>query len=173
MIRIITFVIALSLCLAQLAVAQETKFPPFRLELRVAQYEPGEGLIKMTSENSPITAYVQKKSLISNEDILSAESVEIKNLQQRIDAIRNAGIGGVPDMREAFEINLTFTAAGAERMAAATGNGRTELAILFDGKLASVVTVTAKITDKASLNKGGLGFSREEANRMVASFNKK
>jgi len=126
-----------------------TKGPqPMRLEFRLAQMEPGEGLTEMTFDPTGEKLYLHDEVLIDNRDVSSAKA---------------ADWGGQ------YVVDLIFTAAGKEKLARITGEHVAEkMGILVDGRLLSAPMINAPILEGRAVIVGD--FTQEEAQRIAAGI---
>lgn len=139
-------------CIVALAIRESEKLNA-RLEFRLAEYSPTEGLREVAVECRRQKIYLYSEVLISNEDIAIAQAV-------------SSSIAG------RFEIALTFTKEGAERLAKATAsaNGK-QLAILLNGKVIVAASFMGPISDKVLLN--GFAGTRDAAEKVASALMKK
>jgi preprotein translocase subunit SecD len=116
-----------------------------RVELRLAEIEPKEGLIEVIDPYSSKKIFLHKDPLITNQDIIEARVVE-------------------NDLGEP-EIVVTFSGSAEQKMREATDAHRGKpMAILIDGKVISAPTIRSRIGSSAAIDGK---FSRQEAERIA------
>lgn len=117
------------------------------LEVRLAETQPGAGLVETVVPSSNQRVYLRPGAVVTGADVTSA---------------RVADAGGV------YSINVTFTAAASNRLAEATKIhlGR-PIAILLDGRVLSAPTVRSIIRGSAVISGD---FTRGEAERIAAGL---
>ncbi len=117
-----------------------------RFEVRLAQTESMPGLQQVRIAGSDKVLYLRPEALVTNDDILESHIV------------------ARPDGRT-FDIAITFNAAGAKRMEAATrSHAGQPLAILIDGEVVMAPVIRATITDQALITGN---YTRAEAERIA------
>jgi preprotein translocase subunit SecD len=122
--------------------------PKVKFEIRRAETKPADGLIKATVAGS--TVYLHP--------VADATSADISGARVVADGERVA-------------IDLTFTQAGAKKMAKASEQHLDKpLAILIDGKVVAALTVRVKISEGARITGS---FTREEAEAIVKAVTAK
>lgn len=115
-----------------------------RFEVRLAEDKPTPGLVVAQVGDTGRLVYLHPEIVVSNEDIEQAWVFQ--------DA---AGFG----------VAAKFLPSGAERMqAATTGHVGRPLAILIDGRVVSVPTLRAPISDSATINGA---YTQAEATRIA------
>ena len=150
----------ITLLIAALSVACTSTFmqsardegKPVKLELRLAEPEPQEGLTEALIPGGNKKIYLHEEVIIANKDIVEARAVKDDTL-------------GV------FQIEVTFTEEGARRVEKITEENLGKyMAILFDGRIISAPLVQSKISDKAVISGH---FTEEEAERIANGINSK
>ena len=130
------------------AVQEMDTAPPVEMETRAASRAPADGLTEMVVQGWDDTVYVAEQVLLANEDIASA------------------GVVAGPD---GPRVEIVFTEAGAQRLAAATREHLSEcLAILIDGHVVCAPVVRSEITGGRALITGR--FTEDEARRIVGGL---
>lgn len=132
------------LCLACLgtAVAEE---PKMKFELRLAETAPAKGLKEAVVEGTTRKVYLHKEAVVTGRDIAEARPTS--------------------DSAGKDAIGITFTKAGGEKIAKATGAHKGKpLAIVVNGKVISAPVIRAKISTKAVISGE---FSKKEIKRIV------
>ena len=123
----------------------EKKPEMMRVEFRLAQTEPAEGLTQMSIPGLEEKFYLQDEVLLSNEDIQFAFPVK---------------------RQEHSVIELTFTEAGKEKFAQITKeNVGKKMGVLIDGKLIMAPIIRAPILEGKAIIDGN--FSEEEAEKIA------
>lgn len=123
----------------------EKKPEMIRVEFRLAETEPAEGLTQMSIPGLEEKFYVQDEVLLSNEDIQFAFPVK---------------------RQEHSVIELTFTEAGKEKFARITKeNVGKKMGVLIDGELIMAPTIRAPILEGKAIIDGN--FSEEEADKIA------
>ena len=116
-----------------------------RVEFRLAETEPAEGLTQMTIPDLEEKFYLQDEVLLSNEDI--AFAFPIKRQDHSV-------------------IELTLTQAGTEKFAQITKeNIGKRIGVLINGKLVMAPTIRAPILEGKAIIDGN--FSEEEADKIA------
>ncbi len=126
-----------------------------KIEFRLAENKPGEGLVKATVEKSELVVYLHQHAIITNKHIASARIVTDNN--------------GIPS------VGFTLTGEGAGRMKSATSEnlpdratGETKmLAIIVNGKVISSPRIQSIISTKGQITGN---FSKAELQRIVESI---
>jgi preprotein translocase subunit SecD len=135
-------------CTPQASADKPDKRPRVRLELRRAEAEPAEGLTEATVAGTTKKVYLHKEADATNEDVAGARATE--------------------DIRGRPSIEITFTEAGAKKMARlCEQHHKRPLAIVVDGKVISAPIVYGKFSTKAEIT--GM-FTKEEAERIVKAI---
>jgi len=118
------------------------------LEVRLAELQPGAGLVEVVVPGSNQKVYLERNALVTGADVTSARVID-------------AGGGR-------YSVSLGFSAAGSSRLAESTKIhvGR-PVAILLNGRVIAAPVVRAMIRDSAVINGD---FTREEAERIAAGF---
>ena len=123
----------------------EKKPEMMRVEFRLAQTEPAEGLTEMSIPGLEEKFYLQDEVLLSNEDIQFAFPVK---------------------RQEHSVIELTFTEAGKEKFAQITKeNVGKKMGVLIDDKLIMAPIIRAPILEGKAIIDGN--FSEEEAEKIA------
>lgn len=139
-------------CAAQSPAIQQPSHPRTKIEFRLAETAPADGLTEATTKEKGEKIYLHKEAVVSESDIRDARVVQNQSLH-------------------VFEIGVVFTNEGARKMAEATRNhiGRL-MAILIDDQVVvaprvnSIVEAECQITGQ---------FTKEEAEAIVRGLNKK
>ena len=129
----------------------QARAPEVRVEFRLADMEPGDGLTPMTMQATDDTFFVHREVLLGGADIDSA--------------FVRAGRGG-------SSVEVVFVETARERWAAITEQyiGR-RIGIIVDGMLVSAPIVRAPITKGRAVITGG--FTEAEAKRIAAGITQK
>ncbi|HZZ29095.1 MAG TPA: M56 family metallopeptidase [Pirellulales bacterium] len=115
-----------------------------KLEFRLAEAEPGEGLTEAALPGGTEKVYLHLQAELSKDDIASIQLMPNEN-----------GTEG---------ISITLTEAGGEKMEALTAaNLLKRLAVLVDGKVLVAPRIQSKISDKMQLTGN---FSKEELEQL-------
>lgn len=110
--------------------ADEEANAPARMELRRAETEPAEGLVEATVLGTDRKVYLHKTAELTAKDI------------------QNVRAGG--DAQGKPTIEITFTAAGAKKMARLSRQHQGKpLAVMLGGKVLSAPTIRSEITRRA------------------------
>src|SRR5207249_6805144 len=118
-----------------------------KVEFRLAESEPGDGLIEASVPGTPRKVFLHREALITNQDIAEARVV-------------------LDDGEPAVEV--TFVLPAQQRMREATTAHRGKpLAILVDGEVVGAPTVMFQIGSSARIY---ARFTREEAERIARAF---
>lgn len=118
-----------------------------KVEFRIAEDKAGEGLTEAAVEGTRETVYLHKAAALTAEDIASAKA------------------GGEKD---AAHIEVTFTKAGAEKVAKLSEENKDKrLAVLVGGKVVSAPVVRAKIGGTALVTGA---FTKAEAEKIAAAI---
>ena len=148
--------------------------PRVKIEFRLAESEPAEGLTRATVVGKDEKVYLHREAVITNREIVEARVVKCPYFTNR----PRAGVARILgkkvrvwsfDIDNLFRIEVVFTKDGAEKMAGATEEhiGR-PMAILIDGKVIEAPVVTARIYDKAAITGS---FTEKEAERIAKGVN--
>jgi hypothetical protein len=123
-----------------------TLYAAVRLEVRLAEVQPGPGLREVRLTGSDRTIYLHDEVVVSNADIERASAV--------------TGSSG-----SRYNIGVRFNAAGAEKMRRATieHDGR-PIAILIDGEVVMAPVIRSPIGADAVISGD---YSRAEAERII------
>jgi hypothetical protein len=112
-----------------------------KLEFRIAQDTPGEGLVEATIFESDEKVYLREESGVTSDDIAHAFIVSYG------------------------EVQIEFTPTGAKKIAELTSaNIGKRLAVIVDGRVISAPTIRAEVTDKAVISGN---FTIGEARKIV------
>ena len=121
------------ICLVQGFVLFQVPTSRVRVEFRLAEMRDGPGLTRVEVDNPPETIYLHKEPVITGKDIIEAHVRSESTL---------AGF---------YQVDVTFTKNGAERMAAATEPKKGYLAVLIDGKVVAVAAIANRIYDRVTI----------------------
>ena len=118
------------------------------LEVRLAESQPGAGLVEAIVQGSNQKVYMQPGPVVTGADVTSARVVD-------------AGGGR-------YSVSVSFSAGGSNRLAESTKihMGR-PVAILLNGRVIAAPVVRSMIRDGAVITGS---FTREEADRIAAGF---
>jgi hypothetical protein len=121
---------------------------PVRFEMRLAEIEPAPGLEAVRVPPRAETIYIHREAIVSNADIAAVAAVPV------------AGLG--------FGVQISFNAAGAEKIERATMNhvGK-PIAFLIDGNVVAVPTLRSPVRSQAQLS---ANFTRAEAERLAVGM---
>jgi preprotein translocase subunit SecD len=120
-----------------------------RLEFRLAEPTPAEGLEETTIESTGEKLYLHKEAIITNKDVIEAWAVPSYAANR-------------------FDIAIDFSEEGAKRIAkASTENIGKRLAILVDGKVVYAPVLRTPISDKAIISGYMPSFTKEEAEQLA------
>ena len=123
--------------------------PIVKVEIRRAQNWPAAGLIEMSVVGEDRKIYLRAHPDLTNADVASAEAVPATS-------------------NNCFNIEITFTAAGAEKMSKiSAGHILERLAILVDGVVVSAPVIHAQIRERAVISGN---FTQAEAERIAAGL---
>jgi SecD-like export protein len=166
--------LAFVLSLTQHAKPDHRTSPAVRLEIRLAEFDAGPGLIKSATPDPKLELYLHEQAVATNKDILEAR-VEQEPVPEKSD--REMKVSDRPDYSDSdpsLRIRLKFTQEAAEKIAMATEDhiGK-PVAILVDGKMIAYAIVRSAIHDEAVIDPGANGFTRDEVQRIVNALNKK
>jgi preprotein translocase subunit SecD len=133
-------------CLGQLPASDQTRI---KFELRRAENEPAEGLVEYALESPNHKIYLHKEAFITNKDVLNALVV-------------------IDEHTGHFNIEITFTKEGAERIAQITEQhiGK-PIAVLFDNRVVTAPIVNSRVSDTAIISGQ---FSKAEAERIASGI---
>lgn len=123
-----------------------------RVEFRLAEIEPGPGLIEAKVDSPLRVVYLHPDAMITNKDIIEARVREEPNILGQ------------------YEVIVVFTRKGAERMAIATKENRGLLVVLFDGKVILAMGITRQIRGRASISGP---HTKKDAEDLAAMLNKR
>jgi preprotein translocase subunit SecD len=134
---------------SQPAAEQIPKNSLAKVEFRLGEREPGEGLTEATVPGTDSKVYLHREAIATNKDIAAVE------------AAGDESIG--------YYVRFTFTEEGAKKMERATKNHVDKpLALLADGQLVWRAYLAAVISKKALFE-----LTKKEAERIVASIKAK
>jgi TonB family protein len=157
-LRLVTALVTLVIVLAGSAVAVLIALPldvrtvarqrGASLEVRLAELQPGAGLVEAVVQGSTRKVYLHPGAVVTGADVTGARVLE-------------AGGGR-------FSIGVEFSATGSNRLAESTKIhvGR-PLAVLLDGRVIAAPVLRGMIRGSAVISGG---FTREEADRIAAGF---
>ena len=123
-----------------------------KIEFRIAESQPSEGLVEAAIKGSDEKIYLYKSAVLTNDDIAYA--------------VASGNTGGNPKA----DIEIGFTEAGSRKMSEATkaNTGRIDalarLAVIVDGEVISASTIRDVISGKTLI---AGAFSAEEARRIA------
>jgi hypothetical protein len=118
---------------------------PVRFEMRLAETQPAPDLEAVRVLSPAETIYIHQEAIVSNADISAAAAVPV------------AGLG--------FGVQITFNAAGAEKIERATmSHVGKPIAFLIDGNVVAAPTLRSPVRSDAQLS---ANFTRAEAERLV------
>jgi len=121
-----------------------------KLEVRLAENEPGVGLTEATVQSSGKKVYLHGETVVSDPDVVQARVVQ-------------------GNVASSFNVAIVFTPSGSEKMAKATeAHLNRPLAILIDGKVIAAPTIRSRVTDSAVINGD---FTKEQADAIAAGLN--
>lgn len=118
------------------------------LEVRLAETQPGAGLVEAEVQGSNQKIYMRSSAVVTGADVTGARAID-------------AGGGR-------YSVGVAFSAAGSNRLAESTKIhvGR-PVAIVLNGRVIAAPVVRSMIRDSAVISGS---FTREEADRIVAGF---
>jgi TonB family protein len=118
------------------------------LEVRLAETQPGAGLIEAEVPGSSQKIYMRPNAVVTGADVTGARAID-------------AGGGR-------YSVGVAFSAAGSSRLAESTRihMGR-PVAIVLNGRVIAAPIVRSMIRDSAVISGS---FTKEEADRIVAGF---
>jgi preprotein translocase subunit SecD len=121
---------------------------PMTLQFRLAQPEPGKGLMEATFEPTGEVFYLHSENLIDPSDIAAAKAMTWQGRQV---------------------VDLSFNETGKEKLARITSEHIGErIGILVDGRLVSAPTINAPILEGRAMIAGY--FTEEQAHHMAAGI---
>ena len=127
-----------------------------KVELRLAESDPGKDLIEASVEKSKEKIHLHKEAIITNEDI--AEVRVVRSVGSR--RLREDG-----SLAETYDIEIDFTKEGGMRISKITGeNIGKRLAVLFNGKVVMAPTIRGQISDRGVITGN---FTKEEAESIA------
>jgi preprotein translocase subunit SecD len=136
---------------ADLPQEKSAEKPRVKLEFRLAETEPGEGLTEALEPDTNHKIYLHKTVELTNSDIDRAEPAKDSN--------------GNPS------VEISFTKDGSKKIAKLTGeNMKKTLAVLVDGKVIMAPRINAQISDRAVIS--GY-FTKEEVANLIKGLNGK
>jgi len=143
-VRMLTVALTFISC-AGLAPANNQE--PIRLEFRLAEREPADGLEEASVEESNEKIYLHKEAIITNRDVIEARATRSE---------------------QSWEISIAFSKEGAVRMAQATAQhiGK-PMAILINGKVVSAPRVNSTVSDRAAIFGS---FTKEQAEKLASEI---
>jgi TonB family protein len=118
------------------------------LEVRLAETQPGAGLVEADVQGSNQKIYMRSSAVVTGADVTGARTIEVG--------------GG------RYSVGVAFSAAGSNRLAESTKihMGR-PVAIVLNGRVIAAPVVRSMIRDSAVISGN---FTKEEADRIVAGF---
>ena len=139
-------------CVAAALTGPPAQGPGVRLEIRLAQDKPAEGLKEATVEGTKRKVYLHKATVLAAQDVAGAQAT--------------ADGAGNP------AVEIRFSGEGRKKLAVLTAEhpGKS-LAILLDGKVVAAPVVRGPITDGKALVTGNL--TKEETERIARAFHGK
>jgi len=143
-------ILILSLALvASKTEVQENPQNRVKIEFRLAESSPSEGLQEVSIEGTSEKLYVRKEVIVSNKDVVAARPIPSL----------------VPN---SFDIEIEFSDEGAKKIAKATSeNIGKRIAILIDGKAIVAPVVRSTISNKAVIAGSAPSFTRYEAEDLA------
>jgi len=121
-------------------------------EMRLAETQPGAGLVEATVADSNMKVYLHREAIVTNADVVSATVVP--------------GITSVN-----FNVAVTFNSGGADKMAKATASHLNKpVAILINGRVIAAPIVRAQIANEAVISGD---FDRAQASAIAAGLNRR
>ena len=147
----VVLLLACSVGTAPLPQDKPDEKPHVKIEFRLAETAPAEGLTEATEAGTKNKVYLHKTAELTNSDIDRAAPAKDAN--------------GNP------VVELSFTKDGAKKMAKMTGdNINKSLAILVDGKVILAPRIKAQISERAIIDGR---FTNEEAAKLIKRINDK
>ncbi len=145
-----------------------------KLEIRLAENKPGNGLSKIRSQDTKQDLYLHQTSIVTNRDIVKVRVQKHTVPEYLLEFIRTGKLKVDQDPDDVYEVTLRFTEEAGARMAKATEKhiGK-PMAILLDGKVVTSAVVSQRIEGEAVIVGGLLGLSRVEAQRIANALNRK
>jgi preprotein translocase subunit SecD len=143
-------ILILSLALvASKTEVQENPQNRVKIEFRLAESSPSEGLQEVSIEGTSEKLYVRKEVIVSNKDVVAARPIPSL----------------VPN---SFDIEIEFSDEGAKKISkATTENLGKRIAILIDGKAIVAPVVRSTISKKAVIAGSAPSFTRDEAENLA------
>jgi preprotein translocase subunit SecD len=173
MVKVSILMVILSLLVLQVGAMQKKGSSTVRVELRLAEDFESAGLTEATVQRTNEKIYLHKEVLITNKDVIAAKVVEFDGVKEIQDQLQALGVKVDTDAKVWYEVALTFTEEAAERLAKATeGHLFKPLAIIIDGVIVTAPKLASKISKGARIS-GGSGFTKEQADKIVAALNQK
>ena len=120
-----------------------------KIEFRLAESSPSEGLQEVSIEGASEKLYVHKEVIVSNKDVVAARPIPSL----------------VPN---SFDLEIEFSDEGAKKITkATTENIGKRIAILIDGKVIVAPVVRSTISNKAVIAGSAPSFTRNEAEDLA------
>lgn len=145
--------VLLAACVIQACAAAalgDDERPAITLELRRAEFEPGDGLMKATVEGSGLPIYLHQAVELGNEDIAEAKGNVLED--------------------DSLAVAVMFTAAGSAKMRRVSKEHRNKpLAIVVDGKVTSAPVLTGIISERGLITGP---FTAEDIERIVEGLSR-
>ncbi len=179
-IKAFTLVISFSNCVALALAVPQSNQSSVRIEVRIAEEKPAEGLTEAIAKSTGERVYVHRDVIITNKDMVEARAVVGADKDKRLDAdlsrIFNQEVHVIkPDsnkegqVRESYDIEVVLTKDGAEKLSKATGKHLGKLiVILIDGKVIDASRVRGKLNGKTARI---TDFTKEDAELIVRGIN--
>jgi preprotein translocase subunit SecD len=151
-IKAIVLLILFFSCAAQLSANQKSSQPQNKVEFRLAEANPADGLTEATMKDKGEKIYLHKEIVVTCADIQEASVIE-------------SSVTGE------FDIKIQFTEEGARKISEATAKhlGR-PLAILVDGQVVVAPRIIQMLKDRSQISGG---FTKKEAESLARAFNSK
>jgi len=140
--------LSLALVAAKIDV-QENPQDRVKIEFRLAESSPSEGLQELPIEGTSEKLYVHKEVIVSNKDVVAARPIPSL----------------VPN---SFDIEIEFSDEGAKKISKASAeNIGKRIAILIDGKAIVAPIVRSTISNKAVIAGSAPSFTKAEAEELA------
>jgi len=132
---VVLFICVVSACQKQTPL--QTTHPCTKIEIHLAEKNPGRNLIEVTSSNSGRKIYLHEEVVITGRGIMRVNAVTYFNLLEEI-----------PSGRPFYEVRVEFTKEAAQRLARVTAENRGKiLALLVDGRVIADSVIHETIHD--------------------------
>ena len=180
-IKASTLVIYFSYCVALVLAVPQSNQSSVRIEVRIAEEKPAEGLTEAIAKNTGERVYLHTDVIITNKDMVEARAVVGADKDKRLDAdlsrIFNQEVHVIKPnsnkeghVSESYNIEVVLTKDGAEKLSKATGKYLGKLiVILIDGKVIDAARVRSRLNGKTVRI---MDFTKEEAERIVRGINR-